>query len=67
MVWQGTDEACWALELPLCVSFFVLSLGFAIGLGFVLEYWYFRIFMFWAGSQVFLTFGNESCASTYVL
>jgi len=56
VVWQGTDKACWALELPSGVSFFcILTFGFTIGLGFVLEYWDFHNFMFWAGTQVSLS------------
>jgi len=37
------------------VNSFTLTFGFVIGLGFVLEYWDFRNFMFWAGTQVSLS------------
>jgi len=44
-----------------------MTLGFAIGVGIVLEYWDSRILMFWDSTHVFFIFGDESCASTHVL
>jgi len=57
--WVGTALVC---------HFLYLNLWFRNWFGFHgLEYWNFYIFMFWAGTQLVFIFGDESCASTYIL
>jgi len=52
---------------PVC-DFVYLDLWFRNWFGFyVLEHWNFRIFMFWAGTQLVFIFGNESCTSMHIL
>jgi len=51
----------------LVYEFLHLDLGFCNWFRFLCWNWDFRTFMFWAGTQVFFIFGDESCASTHVL
>ena len=52
----------------LVYEFLILTFGFAIGLGFFfVGILGFPHFFVWAGTQVFLVFDDESCASVHVL